>query len=207
MVPYEAPQGRRVNAIGAYVSHGPEAGRFVFETRASVPQSRAKAPRTTPEEVAAKHGLPLHEVGTLDADFFLAFVWKAAGRPEEAGAEWKRERPLVISLDNYSVHKSETVNTARAALETADIHLFYLPSYSPELSKIEPIWHAVKYQGMPRRSYAGLGELKAGVDRALGEKAAQLWEARSSSLDPPEPQAVAPSIIPPHSNYFLQQAA
>ena len=204
-VPYEAPQGRRVNAIGAYFSHGPEAGRFVFETRASVPKSRAKVPRTPPEAIAAKHGLELHEVGALDAEFFLAFLWKTAGRPERAGADGKRERPLVVSLDNYSVHKSETVAAARGALEAADVHLFYLPSYSPELSRIEPIGHAVKYRGMSDRSHTVLGEAKAAVDQALQEKAVQLWAARSPA--PLTTEAEAPSILHPLSDAFLQQAA
>jgi len=29
-IPYEAPQGRRVNVIGATFTHGPEVGRFEF---------------------------------------------------------------------------------------------------------------------------------------------------------------------------------
>ena len=56
-IPYEAPQGRRVNAIGAYFSHGRLAGKFVFETYASLPKSRAKKQRKTPEQIAAAHGL------------------------------------------------------------------------------------------------------------------------------------------------------
>ena len=39
---YEAPQGRRVNAIGAYCSHGPMAGEFHFETYARLPERRTK---------------------------------------------------------------------------------------------------------------------------------------------------------------------
>ena len=35
-LPYEAPQGRRVNGIGAYCTHGVEAGRFVYELCASL---------------------------------------------------------------------------------------------------------------------------------------------------------------------------
>jgi hypothetical protein len=56
-IPYEAPQGRRVNAIGAYFSHGPLAGRFDFETYARLPESRAKKRRVSLEEQAAAHGL------------------------------------------------------------------------------------------------------------------------------------------------------
>ena len=46
-VPYEAPQGRRVNAIGAHFTHGPEAGRLAYQTWAALPRSRAKRPRDT----------------------------------------------------------------------------------------------------------------------------------------------------------------
>jgi len=58
-IPYEAPQGRRVNAMGAYFSCGPKAGTFAFETYASLPKNRAKKQRKTPEEVAARFGIVL----------------------------------------------------------------------------------------------------------------------------------------------------
>lgn len=79
-IPYQAPQGRRVNAIGAYFSHGPQAGRFLFETYASLPKSKAKQPRKTPEQIAANQGLTPAEVGPIDGERFLAFVWRMAGR-------------------------------------------------------------------------------------------------------------------------------
>lgn len=190
MIPYEAPQGRRLNVIGAYFSHGPCAGRFEFESLGSLPKSHAKAPRMTLSEVAEKHGLELHEVGTLDADFFMKFVWKIAGRPAEITDGWKRERPLWISIDNDSVHKGEVVRLAREALEAANIRLFYLPSYSPELSAIEPIWKAVKYREMTTRSYTSLGALKEGVDEALTRKAEKLRAARQ------DPEAQRPLAHP-----------
>ena len=62
-VPYEAPQGRRVNGIGAYCTHGVEAGRFVYELSASLPKSTAKQPRKTPAERAADHDLAAEQVG------------------------------------------------------------------------------------------------------------------------------------------------
>lgn len=111
-VPYEAPQGRRVNAIGAHFTHGPAAGRFAYQTWAALPKSRAKQPRKTPAEVAAAHGLPLDEVGPIDSERFLAFVWHLAGRAADAPAGWRRERPLMVVLDNYSVHTSQTVAAA-----------------------------------------------------------------------------------------------
>jgi hypothetical protein len=171
-VPYEAPAGRRLNALGAYVSHGPQAGAFVFECWAKLPERGAK--RKTLAERAAQHGLRAEEVGTLDSERFLAFLWKVAGRPEGAAAQWQRERPLWIVLDNYSVHKSEVVRAALPALAAAGVQLWYLPSYSPELSQIEPIWHSVKYHDLPQRSFEVLGDLKQTVEITLAQKAAAL---------------------------------
>jgi hypothetical protein len=111
----------------------------------------------------------------------VRFIWKVAGRPESCPSEWKRERPLFIALDNYSVHKGQGVQEEMAALEAADIHLFYLPSYSPELSDIEPIWSDVKYHEMPVRSYPVLGPLKQAWEAALQRKADKLRAAHGKT--------------------------
>ena len=175
-VPDEAPQGRRVNAIGAHFTHGPEAGRFAYQTWAALPKSRAKRPRKTPAEVAAAHGLQMDEVGPIDAARFLAFVWHLAGRAADAPTGWRRARPLMVVLDNYSVHTSQTVAAATPQLAGADVHLVYLPSYSPELSAIAPDWNAVKQQQLPVRSFAHVADLKRAVDGALAGKARLLHQ-------------------------------
>jgi transposase len=177
-LPYEAAQGRRVNAIGAYFKEGLLAGRFEYESYATLPKSAAKKHKKTPEEHAAAYGLTAEQVGPIDSQRFLAFVWKVAGRPAIFAEDWKRERPLMIKLDNYSVHKSAQVKAALPALEAADVYLVYLPSYSPELSDIEPVWNDTKYHRMPKRSYERVAELKTGVEDALAQKAAQLREER-----------------------------
>ena len=180
-IPYEAPQGRRVNAIGAYIAHGPMAGYFAFETYASLPKNRAKKQRKTPDEIAAAHGLTLAEVGPIDSARFLAFAWRVAGRPPVFAEGWKRAIPLFIVLDNYSVHKSEPVQEAIPLLEAANVFLFYLPSSSPELSKIEPIWNAVKHHEMTVRSHSKVKDLKVAVDQALTKKAEALFAAQAES--------------------------
>ena len=121
-VPYEASQERRVNALGLFFSDGPEAGRFLSETYAAVPKSRAKKPRRTLSEIAAQHGLSEEEIGTLDAARLLSFIWKAAGRPAVAADGWRRERPLVIALDNYSVHKSQVIEEALPSPHVYALH-------------------------------------------------------------------------------------
>lgn len=177
LVPYEAPQGRRLNVIGGYFSHGPLAGEFQFTTLARVPPPKPRADGSLGKSwaaVAAAHGLTEADLGSLDSEVFLAFVWQLAGRPVDAPADWRRERPLMVVVDNYSVHRSERVRWERSQLEAADVHLVYLPAYSPELSRIEPHWKVTKYHDLFRRSYASLGELKQAVEIALAQRAIEL---------------------------------
>lgn len=183
-IAYEAPQGRRVNAIGAYFSAGPAAGRFAFEATATLPKRRAKKPRVSPAEQAAAHGLRPEQVGPLDSERLVRFIWTIAGRPAVHASDWQRERPLVIWLDNYSVHKSDRVQAEIPALERAGITLHYLPSYSPELSRIEPIWQDVKHHEMTKRSYDVLGALFRAVDEALAHKTEALMAARAKTDHP-----------------------
>ncbi len=179
VVPYEAAQGRRVNAIGAHCTHGPEAGRLAYQTWAMLPKSRAKQPRTTLEERAAAHGLRGDEVGPIDAARVVAFLWQVAGRPSANAADWQRERPLVIALDNYVVHTSQTVADVQPQLAAADVHLVYLARYCPEQSGIEPVWNDVKQHQLPTRSFEQVVDLKRAVDGALARKARQLQQAHA----------------------------
>lgn len=176
-VPYQAPQGRRVNAIGAHFTDGPDAGRLDYRTWAVLPKSRAKQPRTTPDARAAAHGLTLDEVGPIDAARVLAFLWHIAGRPTDAPAGWTRPRPVYIALDNYAVHTSQTISDARALLAAAQVHLVPLARYCPEQSGIEPVWNDVKQHHVPIRSYEQVADLKRAVDAALACKAVQLQQA------------------------------
>jgi transposase len=187
---YEAPQGRRLNVLGGYFSHGPQAGEFQFATFARVPELQRDAAgelRSTTRrplaEVAAAHGLLEEDLGIIDGEVFLGFVWQLAGRPVDAPESWRRERPLMVVVDNYQVHRSERVRLERRALEAADIYLVYLPSYSPELSRIEGQWQVTKYYGLPQRSYRTLGELKAAVERALTERRIALRLAHQASIN------------------------
>ena len=164
-IPYEAPQGRRVNAIGALFHHS---RRFEFLTRAKAPKCKKKL---IPK---AAEGLEVSELGTLDAAVVIAFFWRIAGRPNDAPENWRRDKPLVIVIDNYSVHHSQDVKNEQLKFRAADIDLFFLPSYSPELSAIEPVWHDVKQHRMRRRSLDKLVDLKRAVDLLLSEKASSL---------------------------------
>jgi len=146
VVPYEAPQGRRVNAVGAFAPYAPTGPQLVFATR-----------RKTE--------------GRYDAAAHLAFVRRVAGLPEDATAVAARTRPCVVALDNYSVHHAAAVKAAVPALAGAGVSFFYLPAYSPELNPIEPVWRQVKYQDIPERSHSTDTALQTAVEAALTARA------------------------------------
>ena len=182
-VPYQAPQGRRVNVIGAHFTHGPAAGRLEHQSWAVLPKRRAKQPRVSMEARAAAQGLSVDEVGPIDADRVVAFVWRVAGRPADAPADWTRERALYVAWDNYAVHKSETVRAAQEQWAAAGVQVAPLAAYCPEQSGIEPVWNDVKQHQLPVRSFEHVADLKHAVDHALTCKAAQLRQRTEQSVN------------------------
>ncbi len=61
--------------------------------------------------------------------------------------------------------------------------LVYLPSYSPELSRIEPDWNDIKQHHLPVRSFEQVANLKRAVDEALARKAHQLQQVHAKTTD------------------------
>ena len=139
---YEAPRQRRVNVLGAWAPLGDQPA-FSYTT-------------TT---------------GKVTAEVVLDFLWQhLGGVPTRLGvlpAGFVRDRPLVVVLDNASAHVSTIFKAHRDLLATADIHLFYLPTYSPHLNRIEALWRQIKYQAIPVRSYCTLDALLQAVRAAL----------------------------------------
>ena len=74
-------------------------------------------------------------VAATDGAVFVGFI-------EEVLAPVLKRRPdAVVVLDNLSAHKTPAV---RVALDRAGISCRYLPSYSPDLSPMEPCWAKLK---------------------------------------------------------------
>lgn len=86
--------------------------------------------------------------------------------------------PLVVVLDNASIHISHLVKEAQPALAAEGIRLFYLPPYSPKLNAIEPYFGGVKYHDLPERRYLSLAELAQAVDQAFERVEARVLAGR-----------------------------
>jgi transposase len=100
--------------------------------------------------------------------------------PEEVPASYRRARPCVIVLDNYSVHRSAVVTDLLPALHAAGVTIFYLPPYAPALNAIEHLWRHIKHEDLPVRSFSEVEALKAAVDGVLDDHVAQIAQSTMS---------------------------
>jgi putative transposase len=152
LVPYEASQRRRLNVLGALAPLGPRP-RLVHHSQTT----------------------------SIDSAAFLQFVAQdVAGLPtpiEHLAPDYRRARPCVVVLDNYSVHRAKAVRAVTPALEQADVLFFFLPPYSPELNAIETLWDRVKHHDLQDRSHTELSSLQAAVDTVLAGHADRLAHA------------------------------
>jgi len=103
---------------------------------------------------------------TLTSDDLLAY-WRALPAADV---------PRVVVLDNAGIHTSKAVKAARPGLAKRGIYLYYLPPYSPELNRIEPVFKQIKHHEIPRRSHKSKSELRASVESG--------FESYGRKLDP-----------------------
>jgi putative transposase len=87
--------------------------------------------------------------------------------------------PRVVVLDNASLHVSKAVKAERRGLAGRGIYLYYLPPYSPELNRIEPVFRQVKYQEIPVRSYTSKPALREAVEQGFSSYAGRLAQKKS----------------------------
>lgn len=120
----------------------------------------------------AQRGKRLNVVGALlsSGELFTAKLWETMTAMlfvgflgllmEHVG------KPLVVILDNASVHKAKEIEPLLKVLQGKGLKLYFLPPYSPELNRIEKLWHKMKYEWMAFKS-RDAKTLEADVDEIL----------------------------------------
>ena len=91
------------------------------------------------------------------ADVFVGFL------------NWIRQqvdKPLTVILDNASIHRAKSIAPLTAWLAQQGVTLYFLPAYSPELNRIERLWHKIKYTWMAVKCRTAQ-ELEADVGHIL----------------------------------------
>jgi hypothetical protein len=96
------------------------------------------------------------------SDEFIAFL-------DHLVAQHSGELPLVIVLDNGSIHKSYATQAAFSLLENELLPLF-LPKYCSMLNPIERFWKHLKSQACANKLFDDMDALIASVEQILQQQ-------------------------------------
>lgn len=75
------------------------------------------------------------------------------------------DKKTTIVLDNASVHKSKIFKEKVEEWLKKGLDIFYLPTYSPQLNKIEHLWRFIKYEWIEFDAYKNFENLKKYVQK------------------------------------------
>lgn len=96
--------------------------------------------------------------GSMDSDCVIAAI--DALFPSVTKKTW-------LILDNAPIHRSLKFKAKMQEWAKRNIHILFLPPYSPELNPIEILWRFIKYQWLPISAYGGFKKLTNAVDDIL----------------------------------------
>ena len=74
---------------------------------------------------------------------------------------------VVVILDNASYHKRQDI-IDKIEQSVPNIHLCFLPAYSPDLNLIELVWHSCK-EFIANRLFEGVNHLQEILERLLNQ--------------------------------------
>jgi transposase len=82
------------------------------------------------------------------------------------------DKKVVFVLDNASIHTSKIMKNVIKFYKIQNVEFLFTPPYSPELNKIERLWHKMKYTWMmaKRRTKKELEESVDEIINGFGEK-------------------------------------
>ena len=73
------------------------------------------------------------------------------------------QKPCVIMMDNGPIHRAKVVTEQFANWEEQNLHVFFLPKYSPHLNPIEILWRFCKYRWLHKEHYKTWAILKKAI--------------------------------------------
>jgi len=118
------------------------------------PNRSAWTPQGECHLIEAKRGKRLNVLAAMlsTGGLFSAKLWQTTNSDAFVGfigllKEHVKKR-LTVILDNASIHKSKANAQIIRFLETQGVTLYFLPPYSPELNRIEKLWHLMKHTWM-----------------------------------------------------------
>ena len=118
------------------------------------PNRSAWTPEGERHLIEAKRGKRLNVLGALlsSGELFSAKLWQTTTSDIFVGflglLKEHVAKPLTVILDNASIHKAKATKLVVEYLKRQGVTLYFLPAYSPELNRIEKVWHKVKHTWM-----------------------------------------------------------
>ncbi|APW46842.1 hypothetical protein RA876_11260 [Rhodoferax antarcticus] len=118
------------------------------------PNRSAWTPKGSRHLIEAKRGKRLNVLAAMlsTGELFSAKIWQSTTAEIFAGfiglLKEHVGKKITIIIDNASVHKAKATKPIMALLEKQGVTLYFLPPYSPELNRIEKLWHLMKYTWM-----------------------------------------------------------
>ena len=101
---------------------------------------------------------PITVTGSIDSRFVIAcFDYFCT----------QMNQKTVVVLDNSPVHTSKEFVANIARFKKQGLFPYYLPTYAPELNKIERLWKEMKYRWLPFSAYKGAKQLRDAVEEIL----------------------------------------
>jgi len=98
--------------------------------------------------------------GSVDSQIMIDFI-------DEYAVQINKRTILV--LDNAPIHKSKKFLANIDRWRKLDIEIFFLPTYSPELNKIEILWRFIKYKWIPLDAYLNFQNLKDRLNETINQ--------------------------------------
>lgn len=79
----------------------------------------------------------------------------------------KLEKKTVLVMDNASIHQNKKLWKKQKQWEKKGLKIFFLPTYSPQLNKIEILWRFIKYKWLEPSAYGSYFNLVKAVEDVL----------------------------------------
>jgi hypothetical protein len=81
-------------------------------------------------------------------------------------------KPWAVILDNASIHTAKKLKPFWDLLEEKGMRFYFLPPYSPEPNRVELLWHKMKYEWLPFKTFTPdeLEQATDGIGREFGKQ-------------------------------------
>lgn len=94
--------------------------------------------------------------GSVKADFVIESIntWRSG-----------LTKPTVLVLDNARIHRSASLAAQLTTWQQQGLFIFFLPTYSPHLNRIERLWLKAKQRWLNPIDYESLASLRCALER------------------------------------------